>query len=331
MKPAPPVINTRSPVRLKAVISIDASISNAAVSAQGLYQPSHIPSEDIGTSPIGERPGLGAVLNPSDDIARLLCLMWIRPDHFEHGLWRNISDRDHLGSDAHLQGLLLVSRFRLLAVRVLFAVIFRPNRAIGLVRLGSDYGGWWIPSTGLGPESICYCVGVGEDATFDLALVETFGCQVISLDPTPRAVNYMKKLDLPEKLNFLAIGVADSDRDARFYEPRDSSHASFSMTNLQRTEKYIVATVKTPRSLMNQLGHTTIDLIKLDIEGAEYEVIDSLHREEIYPRVLCVELDQPHAIFDTWRTIRRLNQVGYETVSLEGLNITLARKHDQAC
>jgi hypothetical protein len=41
-----------------------------------------------------------------------------------------------------------------------------------LVRLGSKYGGWIVPATLVRPDSVCYCVGVGEDISFDLALIE---------------------------------------------------------------------------------------------------------------------------------------------------------------
>jgi hypothetical protein len=40
-----------------------------------------------------------------------------------------------------------------------------------LERLGSDYGGWYVPIDRLAPHSICYLAGVGEDITFDLALI----------------------------------------------------------------------------------------------------------------------------------------------------------------
>lgn len=40
------------------------------------------------------------------------------------------------------------------------------------MRLGSKYGGWIVPATLVRPDSVCYCVGVGEDISFDLALIE---------------------------------------------------------------------------------------------------------------------------------------------------------------
>lgn len=215
-----------------------------------------------------------------------------------------------------------VDRPRSFALARLFPIFFKPHRAASLVRLGGNFAGWRVPSEGLSRDSVCYCVGVGEDVTFDLALIDRFNCQVFSFDPTPKAVTYMSNVGTSPELRFLPVGVAGSNREARFFSPRNPSHASFSMLNLQHTQDSILAPVRTLKTLMVELGHDTIDLLKLDIEGAEYEVLDSLHRYAIYPSILCVEFDQPHSVFDTWRAIRRLHRAGYETVSVDGFNFT---------
>jgi hypothetical protein len=68
--------------------------------------------------------------------------------------------------------------------------------AKNLLRLGTAYGGWIIPvDAGLTADSICYCVGAGEDISFDCALVERFHCQVRVIEPTPRAVQHFNNLE----------------------------------------------------------------------------------------------------------------------------------------
>ena len=51
--------------------------------------------------------------------------------------------------------------------------------------LGSDYGGWCICPENLTADSVVYSFGVGEDISFDLALIERFGLRVMLLIPTP--------------------------------------------------------------------------------------------------------------------------------------------------
>ena len=66
-----------------------------------------------------------------------------------------------------------------------------------LLRLGGDArdsGAWVVAADRLGPESVCCLAGVGEDITFDCALVTRFGCRACQLDPTPRAVHHVVEL-----------------------------------------------------------------------------------------------------------------------------------------
>src|ERR1700688_4742769 len=85
--------------------------------------------------------------------------------------------------------------------------LHEPNLNLPQRVLGSSYGGWAIPDNYLNSNSIAYTVGVGEDITFDLALVKEYGCKVFAFDPTPIAVEFMKKTRLPDELPFGPVGL----------------------------------------------------------------------------------------------------------------------------
>lgn len=53
-------------------------------------------------------------------------------------------------------------------------------------RFGSDYGGWDVVTTSIDNHSIVYSFGVGEDASFDTALIEKFNLTIHAFDPTPK-------------------------------------------------------------------------------------------------------------------------------------------------
>jgi FkbM family methyltransferase len=195
----------------------------------------------------------------------------------------------------------------------------RATARTGLVRLGSAYGGWWVPSDLLGPESVCYLAGVGEDATFDLALIDRFGCEVYAFDPTPRACAYVADLDVAQ-FHFMPVGLWRERSVRRFYEPRDPSHVSHSITNLQRTDGFFEADCRSVSDLMSELGHGHIDLLKLDIEGAEGPVLDSMLSDLVFPSVVCVEFDAAEAPWTTLARIRRLRSAGYILVKVEERN-----------
>jgi Methyltransferase FkbM domain len=63
--------------------------------------------------------------------------------------------------------------------------------------------------------------------------------------------------------------------------------------NLQGTAKSFTGQVRTISSLMAEYGHQRIDLLKLDIEGAEHEVVPSVVAATVRRTVICVEFDQP--------------------------------------
>lgn len=201
---------------------------------------------------------------------------------------------------------------------VVFPALFRVKNPPEMVRLGTDYGGWWIRAD-LPAGSICYCAGVGEDASFDLALAAR-GCTVVSIDPTPRAISYVEGLGLPSSVQFVPVGLGGSDRVARFYAPADPAHVSHSITNLQGTADYFEAPIETVETIRQRLGHDRIDLLKLDIEGAHHEVLDAL--PEPLPRVLCVEYDQPEPWAKSRRSARDLARLGYRVAKVEQFNVT---------
>jgi FkbM family methyltransferase len=198
-----------------------------------------------------------------------------------------------------------------------------PDPALGLARIGTDYGGWIVPTAMIGSDWICYCGGVGEDSSFDLGLIETFGCEVYAFDPTPRAIAHVMATAGDARFHFLAVGLWSEDATLRFFAPRDPTHVSHSVVNLQRTDEYFEAGCRSIPSLMAELGHTRIDLLKIDIEGAEHAVIASTLRAGIRPRVICLEIDRPVSPRAFWMTMRRLAKGGYELIAVDRWNLTL--------
>ena len=199
----------------------------------------------------------------------------------------------------------------------------RSQPQLGLEKIGSDYGGWIVPTAVIHEDWICYSGGVGEDISFDDGLIERFGCSVYAFDPTPRAIAFVRERTRSEPLfHFLAVGLWSEDTTLKFYAPKDPAHVSHSVVNLQRTAEYFEAPCRSLPTLMRELGHDHIDLLKIDIEGAEHRVVRSMLESGIHPLVLCLEIDQPVRPWTFWMTVRRIKSAGYALVAVDHWNLT---------
>lgn len=206
--------------------------------------------------------------------------------------------------------------------------VFSPEYTI--VRYGSAYGGWHLPRELIKPDWIVYDFGVGRDISFAEAVLEQHGCAIHAFDPTPRAVAFMKEQP-PLGFQFHPVGVWDEDTILKFWQPRFDDYASFSALNLHGTSDYVECEVKTVKTLAAELGHERIDIIKMDIEGAEQRVIPYLIAEGIRPTVLCVEYDQAADVISrqslqtflaSHRLHRDLRRAGYQLIYKGGWNAT---------
>lgn len=220
-------------------------------------------------------------------------------------------------------GLGRIARDRALAS--LLGFWFRPTPRSDLVELGNPRASWTIPADFLAPSAVCYCGGAGEDISFDLALVEHYGCHVWAFDPTPAAIRYIESLPTPDQFHFLAYGLWSKETELRFYSPADPSHVSHSALNLARTQDYFVAACKPITAIMKELHHDHLTLLKLDIEGAEYEVLNEVLGSGLRPTILCVEFDQPMPVLHTVHMLRRILLAGYTLVARRGWNYTFAQ------
>jgi len=149
---------------------------------------------------------------------------------------------------------------------------------------------------------------------------------VTTFDPTPRAIAHVEaNAPSGNDFRFVPVGWWNEDTILRFYAPRIPEHVSHSAVNLQGTTDFFTAPVKPVRQLMTELGDERVDIIKMDIEGAEYVVLGQLARGGPLPRALCVEFDQPQPLRRTMSAVETLRRTGYELAHIEFFDYTFVR------
>lgn len=186
------------------------------------------------------------------------------------------------------------------------------------------FGVWRICPDILRQGGVVYSLGVGEDIDFDLAMIEACKMEVHAFDPTPNSVDWLKQQNMPADFHFHPWAVADRDGTFFLYPRllRDGSPSGSMYTLVTESvdrEGGVEVPAKTIATIAESLGHDRIDVLKMDIEGAEYGVLDGLLATRIRPVQLLVEFHHRHAGLDksqTEKAISDLRAAGYLLVDI---------------
>jgi FkbM family methyltransferase len=187
----------------------------------------------------------------------------------------------------------LRSAFRTAKRRVLSLVgfdVWQPRQVrVATVRLGDPGGRWSIAADGLGPSTVVWALGVGTDVSFERDVIARYGVTVHAFDPTPLSIEWAARQRLPDRFHFHHYGVADFDGVARFAPPRKRKFASFSMVRGGGVGSAVESPVHRLATLREMLRLPAPDVLKMDIEGAEYAVLADLLAGDIRPAQILVE------------------------------------------
>jgi FkbM family methyltransferase len=196
-------------------------------------------------------------------------------------------------------------------------------------RAGARSGVWTVCDRHLGPDSVVYSVGVGDNVAWDLAMIERFGVTVHAFDPTPASVRWVARQALPASFRFHPVGLAARDGVAYFRAPRRRDGFNFTPARAGDTDA-IAAPVRRLSTLMAELGHRHVDVLKLDIEGGEYDVLADMLAKGLDVRQVLVEFHHNFRAIPFSRTtaaVRALSDAGYRLfhVSERGLELSFQR------
>lgn len=183
-----------------------------------------------------------------------------------------------------------------------------------LQKFGSDYGGYYVDAGLLDATSVVYSLGVGYDISFDLSLIARIGAHVYAFDPTPQVQSWLASQNLPPQFHSRPVGIAGHDGEDAFYLPPQPDWISHSLVRaVQYSSESVTLPVLRLSEAMRLEGHRRIDVLKMDIEGAEYAVVDEIVRKQIPVTQLLVEFHHRLSSFSTVKTreaLARLESYG---------------------
>jgi len=209
------------------------------------------------------------------------------------------------------------------------ALLIRKGHALCTLGEKSTGCSWTFCPNGLGPSSIVYSGGVGNDITFEHALVKRFGCLVHLADPSPTGIATM---NLPEnkipQFRFSPVGLAGRCGTLRLAPPLSAQEGSW--FKHRAGDGGIEVPCLDLATWLENNGHNHVDLLKLDIEGAEYEVLEHLLKRGIPVSQILVEFHSGllpgFKKSQTLRALVGLLRHGYKLISEVGTTQTFIKQ-----
>jgi hypothetical protein len=128
----------------------------------------------------------------------------------------------------------------------------------------------------------------------------------------------------------------DSARKVKFFKPKISHHVSYSIQNIQNRfnakDSFIEVFAIGPKEISGLINNYNIDVLKLDIEGSEYEFLKSAFKVGLFPDQVLVEIDELY--FPSLRSRKIAKRIfrlfltnNYKLVFRDGYNFTYLRTY----
>lgn len=182
--------------------------------------------------------------------------------------------------------------------------------------LGAENACWTIFDGNLTPESVIYSFGVGTDISFDLAMISNYKVTVNAFDPTPKSIQWLQNQETPAEFILHPFGLAAKSGKLDLFLPEQDAYVSGSiLSDMITSNKKVSVDVNDLQSIMEMLGHPQIEILKMDIEGAEYDVIESIVENKIPVNQILIEFHHRFptiGIKKTKKAISLLKNAGYK-------------------
>lgn len=196
-------------------------------------------------------------------------------------------------------------------------------------KIGSDYGGWWIATDGLENKSlVIFSFGLGEDISFDTQMMEKYNCKVFGFDPTPKSIKYIESMNLDKKFSLYKCALSDKNGTLTFNLPENEEHVSGSLENIS-SNNAIEVVCKNLKTICEEIRINEIDILKMDIEGSEYKVIENMIESNIFPTQILIEYHHFFDSFDNENTIESIELLlhsGYELFHIDRYNYSFRKE-----
>lgn len=220
------------------------------------------------------------------------------------------------------------------------------NNIEKLIFLGEgEYGGKFLPGDlNMTESGVCISAGAGEDISFECELARLYNYSIVITDPTPRAITHYKNLcEMTEKGKKMSIdnseemfyevtketlgrivyceyGLSDESKKKRFYYPENPEWVSCSEFTRKEGDYFIADCLSYLDFLQRcHINPKDVKILKMDIEGSEYEVIKNIIDNNILPDILIFEVYKlpGKSLYFLISLLRNLKKAGMKLVFIK--------------
>ena len=167
-------------------------------------------------------------------------------------------------------------------------------------------------------------VGVGEYPDFTILLIKDYSMKCYVIDPTLRHRPKLEKFVKENSgVSFLPFALGSKTESRTFYESQTNVSGSLQKEhiNIQNdpVESYEVQVV-TLGDLLRRIGNGQIGIMKIDIEGEEYDFIKSISKEDLEQiNQIIIEFHhgktlKKYTMDDTRRVIKTIESFGMKSI-----------------
>lgn len=188
---------------------------------------------------------------------------------------------------------------------------------------------YWIVDR-LNNQSTMLDFGLGFDADFSQAMIAKYGLRSIGFDPTQKHHPALQKIadDSGGQFRLVHAAIGGTTGEVEFFESAENVSGSLmsSHRNVQRDtiRKYSVQLI-TIADAFKRAECATPDLVKMDIEGPEYEALDATSDDTLQACKQWV-IEFHHESIEgipfarTQRQIARFEKLGFSTYTRDNVN-----------
>ena len=188
---------------------------------------------------------------------------------------------------------------------------------------------YWVVDR-LDAHSTMLDFGLGFDADFSQAMIAKYGLRSVGFDPTRKHQPALKQLEESTggKFRLVPVAIGSAPGSVEFFESVENVSGSLltQHRNVQRDtiRKYPVEVI-TIAQAFERAGCAQPDLVKMDIEGPEYEALDAASDDALGAAKQWVIEFHHEAIpgipfARTKKQIERFERLGFSTFTRDNVN-----------